>query len=74
MLAGLLLEHAEDSEGDSDLSPALQEYARLRVPHSRKMAAVADWAGRMSLGDTWYWRWLRDFSSTRLPVGRDYKR
>jgi 2-polyprenyl-6-methoxyphenol hydroxylase-like FAD-dependent oxidoreductase len=58
---------------DSGFRTALEEYARLRLPRSKKMAKVADYAGRFGLGEQWYWRWLRDYGTKWMMITKDPK-
>jgi len=70
VLAAMLLKHAAlDGANDSAIKVALQEYARSRVPRSKRMAQVAWYAGKLGMGETWYWRWLRDLSSRLASFG-----
>lgn len=72
VLANALLNNPPSPLHDDCFQAALREYARLRVPRSRRMAQTAHWAGVLGIGEKWYWRWLRDFGS-RMPLGKDPK-
>jgi 2-polyprenyl-6-methoxyphenol hydroxylase-like FAD-dependent oxidoreductase len=73
ILANSLANHPSGSSDGIDFRPPLEEYARLRVPRSKKMAKMAYYAGLFGLGERWYWRWLRDFGTTWVPTGEDKK-
>lgn len=62
VLANVLLKHssATGEQWNRRRAQALQEYASLRVPRSRRMAQFAWYASKLGMGETWYWRWLRD--------------
>ncbi|KAK2033892.1 FAD/NAD(P)-binding domain-containing protein [Colletotrichum zoysiae] len=81
VLASMLLKHcgpaavgtgaASGAEGDL-LRAALDEYARMRVPRSEKMATAASWVGSVGLGSTWFYRLLRHYAAKMSP-GADLK-
>ena len=73
VLADSLLNNLPSENDLGNFRPALQEYAQRRVPRSKKVARMALWSGAISMGQRWYWRWIRDISA-RLPVGGDPKR
>ncbi len=52
---------------------ALQEYARLRVPRSQRIAKQSYYSGIISLGDSWWTRLIRDYVTGWLPMDSDFK-
>ncbi|KAL0941729.1 salicylate hydroxylase [Colletotrichum truncatum] len=77
VLASMLLKHCSsptDTDGTSEdgFHAALEEYARSRTTRSKKMAAVASWAGSVWMGTTWYHKLLR-YGSARLTPSVDLK-
>ncbi|KZL64373.1 salicylate hydroxylase [Colletotrichum incanum] len=60
------------STAGSDLRAAVEDYARLRVPRSEKMASVASWVGSVGVGSTWFYRFLRHYAAKMSP-GADLK-
>jgi len=68
VLADALLNNPPPANAQGNFRVALEEYARLRVPRSKKVAYLASWQGTISTGERWWWRWIRDVSS-RLPAG-----
>ncbi|CZR69208.1 uncharacterized protein PAC_19108 [Phialocephala subalpina] len=63
VLADCLLKHS--SEGN--LGKALEEYARIQVPKSKKMVTMSSYTGKIGLGERWYWRLLRDYGTKFTP-------
>lgn len=61
-------QHEEGERPGEDFRAALEEYARRRVPRSKKVAKFASWSGVLGMGEKWYWRWLRDWGA-RMSVG-----
>ena len=72
VLADSLLNNPPPENDGGNFRPALEEYARRRVPRSKKVASMASWSGVLSMGEKWYWRWIRDLGA-RLPAGGDPK-
>ncbi|KAK2014321.1 FAD/NAD(P)-binding domain-containing protein [Colletotrichum eremochloae] len=80
VLASMLLKHCRSSVvgtgnvpgAGGHLRAAIEEYARLRVPRSEKMATAASWVGSVGLGSTWYYRLLRKYA-TKMSPGVDLK-
>jgi 2-polyprenyl-6-methoxyphenol hydroxylase-like FAD-dependent oxidoreductase len=70
VLADLLVKYADADDG---LRLALEEYARLRVPRSSKMAAMSNLAGRFALGEAWYYRYLRYYMYKWMPSKEYHK-
>lgn len=52
---------------------AINSYVAVRVPRSKAMARQSYWTAVVSLGERWWWRWLRDVGSRWLPMGGDPK-
>lgn len=73
VLADSLLNNPPPENEPVNFGTALEEYARRRVPRSKKVASLASWSGVLGMGDKWYWRWVRDWGA-RLPVGGDPKK
>ncbi|KAF2811592.1 FAD/NAD(P)-binding domain-containing protein [Mytilinidion resinicola] len=71
VLANCLLNHSPSAE--SNFRTALEEYAQVRISRSKKMARMASLAGNLSLGERWYWRWLRDYGIKWMPMPKDPK-
>ena len=64
VLANALLNNGpSEYENAISLATALQEYARLRVDRSKRVADMAWYAGKLDLGETWYRRELRDLGT-----------
>jgi 2-polyprenyl-6-methoxyphenol hydroxylase-like FAD-dependent oxidoreductase len=72
VLANTLLNRTSAGGAGLNIRAALEEYAALRVPRSKKMALVASITGRVGIGEQWYLRALRDWGS-RITVGSDMK-
>lgn len=53
-----------------DFRDALEEYASARVSRAKKVATMASWSGPISMGERWWWRWIRDLDA-RLSMGGD---
>ncbi|KAJ5130267.1 FAD/NAD(P)-binding domain-containing protein [Penicillium bovifimosum] len=74
VLANELLNNPPSLEnGSLDFSGAIEAYAQARVPRSRSMTKQSYWTGQLGLGARWWWRWLRDFATTYMPLGGDSK-
>ncbi|KAJ7356750.1 hypothetical protein DFH08DRAFT_922079 [Mycena albidolilacea] len=72
VLANTLLNHTSAGGAVSNIRAALEEYAVLRVPRSKKMALVASIAGRVGIGEQWYLRALRDWvRELRVKQGKE---
>lgn len=76
VLASVLLRYSLPKAGGSGedaaalrMRKALEEYARLRVARSKKMANMADLAARWSTNQAWYYRLLRYYGSKWLSDG-----
>lgn len=69
VLAKKLLKHSSSDDG---LRTALDEYARARVPRSKKMATAATMAAEMSTNSAWYWRAVR-YLTSKIQVGGPVK-
>lgn len=74
VLANSLLNNPPSALDTDGFSNVLEDYAEIRVPRSKHMAKAAYWLGVVSLGETWYWRWLRDFATAWVPAGEDLKK
>ena len=72
VLADSLLNNLPLDNDCNSFRGALEEYARRRVPRSEKVAKMAAWSGTLTMGERWYWRWIRDIGA-RLPAGGDRK-
>ncbi|KAH8596627.1 hypothetical protein B0O99DRAFT_103320 [Bisporella sp. PMI_857] len=72
LLANCLLNKPPTND-KPNLHNEFSHYAQLRVPRSKLMAKTAYWIGVAGLGQTWCWRWLRDFSSKWTAAGVDLK-
>lgn len=72
VLADSLLNHPPPENDMGNFRAALEWYAQRRVPRSKKVANMASWSGVLSMGERWYWRWIRDLGA-RLPAGVDPK-
>ena len=72
VLTDAILNHLPSEHGSGVFRAALEEYAQRRVPRSKKVAQMAAWSGTLSMGEGWYWRWIRDIGA-RLPVGGNRK-
>lgn len=70
VLAKYLLNRTPDEEGFGDV---LSRFAEERAPRNKRMANQSYWTGLLTLGDRWYWRWLRDLGSRLMPMGGDPK-
>ncbi|KAH6695203.1 hypothetical protein F5X68DRAFT_227196 [Plectosphaerella plurivora] len=64
VLADMLVKYADADDG---VRLAFEEYAKLRVPRSTKMAATGAFAGRFALGEAWYYRSLRYYMYKWMP-------
>ena len=73
VLADSLLNNLPPENDLGNFRSALEEYAQRCVPRSKKVATMASWSGALSMGERWYWRWIRDLSA-RLPIGGDPKK
>ena len=74
VFANELLNNPPSSEnGSLDFSRAIRAYAHARVPRSKSMTKQSYWTGQLGLGSRWWWRWLRDFATTYMPLGGDPK-
>ncbi|KAH7416767.1 hypothetical protein BKA64DRAFT_566233 [Cadophora sp. MPI-SDFR-AT-0126] len=73
VLANSLLNNSPTDYEILNFKDAISEYARLRVPRSKRMATQAYWTGVVGLAARFWWRWLRDFGSAWLPLGGDPK-
>ena len=73
VLANALLNNAPDVQEDVQVSfkKAIEEYTTARVPRSKRMTNQSYWTGLVTMGERWWWRWLRDFASAWLPMGGD---
>ena len=69
VLARNLLKHASTSE--YSMRTALEDYARGRVPRSRKMATAASFAASMGTSTAWYWRAARYYGSKWQVHGQE---
>jgi FAD-dependent urate hydroxylase len=49
---------------------AVREYVTERVPRSKRMASQSYWTGVVSLGERWWWRWLRDMGTKWIPMSK----
>ncbi|KAK1984375.1 hypothetical protein LZ30DRAFT_433581 [Colletotrichum cereale] len=75
VLASMLLKHCGPSAVGTGTAPgaggelraAVEEYARLRVPRSEKMATAASWVGSVGLGSTRFYRLLRHYAAKMSP-------
>lgn len=67
VLANAILNHPPT--GDEGFGNAVRQYARLRVPRSRRMAAVSSVLAKVALGSTWYWRWVRGVLVSLMRFG-----
>ncbi|EFQ35817.1 uncharacterized protein GLRG_10926 [Colletotrichum graminicola M1.001] len=76
VIASMLLKHCGAGTtapyAGGELQAAVEEYARLRVPRSEKMATAASWVGSVGLGSTWFYRLLRKYAAKMSP-GADLK-
>ena len=59
--------------GSWDFSKAIEAYAKARVPRSKSMTSQSYWTAQFGLGARWWWRSLRDFAVTYMPLGGDPK-
>lgn len=74
VLANELLNNPPSLEnGSLDFSRAIEAYAQVRVPRSKSMTKQSYWTGQLGLGARWWWRSLRDFATTYMPLGSDSK-
>lgn len=74
VLANELLNNPPSSEDNVlDFSTAIEAYTKARVPRSKSMTSQSYWTGQLGLGGRFWWRWLRDFATTYLPLGGDPK-
>jgi FAD-dependent urate hydroxylase len=73
VFANCLLNNEASRDGKLQFEAAVSEYANLRVPRSKRMATQSYWTGVVGLAGRWWWRWLRDFGSSWLPLGGDPK-
>jgi 2-polyprenyl-6-methoxyphenol hydroxylase-like FAD-dependent oxidoreductase len=74
VLANELLNNSPSSENRTlDFSGAIQAYAKARAPRSKSMTTQSYWTGQLGLAGRWWWRLLRDFATTYLPLGGDPK-
>ncbi|KAL7267869.1 hypothetical protein RUND412_009528 [Rhizina undulata] len=62
-----------DFDSPANFSVALQHYAALRIPRSKSIASQAYWTGLVSMGERWWWRWVRDLSTTWLKMDTNPK-
>lgn len=68
----MLAKHATP-DSEPPFRQALTEYARARVPRSKKMATVSSIARQWSVGSAWYWRAMRYYGVKWGPGGSDLK-
>ena len=73
VLADSLLKNPPPEDDSGNSRSALEEYAQRRVPRSKKVATMASWSRAFSMGERWYWRWIRDISALS-PMGGDPKK
>ncbi|KAJ3523249.1 hypothetical protein NM208_g12523 [Fusarium decemcellulare] len=66
VLARSLLRHAT-SNTIGGMRTALEEYARLREPRSKKMAILAALAASWSTSTSWFWKGVRYYGSKWQP-------
>lgn len=66
VLARSLLNHAT-SDAKTGIRAALEEYARVREPRSKKMGLAAALAATWGTGKSWFWRGLRYYGSKWQP-------
>ena len=73
VLANALLNNAPEADEDGLISfkKAIEEYTTARVPRSKRMTNQSYWTGLVTLGERWWWRWLRDFASAWMPMSGD---
>jgi len=73
VLANALLNNAPEVgvDGSASFEKAIQEYTTARVPRSKRMTNQSYWTGLVTLGERWWWRWLRDFASAWMPMSGD---
>jgi len=75
VLANALLNHPPESAGRRGVTfeKAIEKYQRLRRERSDKMTKQSYWTAVVTLGEWWWWRWLRDFAMAWLPMSADPK-
>ncbi|KAJ4307815.1 hypothetical protein N0V84_012475 [Fusarium piperis] len=66
VLARSLLKHAT-SDTKTGIRVALEEYARVREPRSKKMGNLAALAATWSTSNSWFWRGVRYYGSKWQP-------
>lgn len=71
VLAKHLLKHASTSQ--YSLRSALEDYARVRVPRSKKMSMAASWSASMGTSTAWYWRAVRYYGSKWQLNGQEVR-
>jgi hypothetical protein len=60
-------------DGMLDFTRAIEAYAKARAPRSKSMTTQSYWTAQLGLAGRFWWRWLRDFMTTYMPLGGDPK-
>ncbi|KAI4212344.1 MAG: hypothetical protein LQ351_004914 [Letrouitia transgressa] len=64
---------ATSSSGSSsqpapNFSVAIKEYTKQRLPRYKRISQVASWGAKVSIGSTWFDRFVRDWLAAWLPM------